>query len=61
MHDFQYALVYVVSGVCALRYDNEAGKGDHKHEREREQVYAFRSSEHLLADFWNAVDAWRPQ
>ena len=26
-HGFKYRLALVVNGVCALRYDNEAGKG----------------------------------
>ena len=28
-HEYKYALAYVVKGICVLRYDNEAGKGDH--------------------------------
>lgn len=30
-HDYKYRLAYVVNGECVLRYDNEAGKGDHRH------------------------------
>jgi len=30
-HRFKYRLALVVNGICVLRYDNEAGKGDHKH------------------------------
>ncbi len=30
-HKFKYRLAYVVNGVCVVRFDNEAGKGDHKH------------------------------
>ena len=30
-HRFKYRLALVVEGVCVLRYDNEVGKGDHKH------------------------------
>ncbi len=26
---------------CLVRYDNEAGKGDHKHIEDREQAYQF--------------------
>ncbi|MEB1416093.1 DUF6516 family protein [Xanthomonas campestris pv. campestris] len=29
-HNYKYGLAYVVAGTCVLRYDNEAGKGDHK-------------------------------
>ena len=31
VHAFKYRLALVVDGMCVLRYDNEAGKGDHKH------------------------------
>jgi hypothetical protein len=30
-HDCKYSLAYVVAGECVIRYDNEAGKGDHRH------------------------------
>lgn len=60
-HDLKYSLAYVVSGVCVLRYDNEAGKGDHRHLGSLETPYAFSTPEALLADFWNDVDQWRPQ
>jgi hypothetical protein len=32
-HGFKYRLALVSEGVCILRYDNEAGKGDHRHTR----------------------------
>lgn len=50
-HMYKYRLAYVVSGVCVLRYDNEAGKGDHRHFRGREFNYSFRSIEQVLMDF----------
>ena len=50
-HQFKYRLAYVVGGECVLRYDNEAGKGDHRHVRQREYTYVFQSLEQLLADF----------
>jgi len=28
---FRYRMAYVANGRCVLRFDNEAGKGDHKH------------------------------
>lgn len=59
MHSYKYALVYVVSGECVLRYDNESGKGDHKHWATREVPYRFTTPERLLADFWHDVDQWR--
>ena len=30
-HEFKYSLSLVVNCVCVLRFDNEAGKGDHYH------------------------------
>jgi hypothetical protein len=60
-HDLKYALAYVVAGVCVVRYDNEAGKGDHRHLGEAETPYFFTTPATLLADFWNDVDQWRPE
>ena len=59
-HDYKYALAYVVAGTCVLRYDNEAGKGDHKHLGDVEMSYSFSTPARLLADFWADVDQWRP-
>jgi len=36
-------------------YDNERGKGDHKHIGGQEQAYVFQSVDQLLEDFWNDV------
>ena len=59
-HSFRYRLAFVVDGCCVLRYDNEAGKGDHKHVGEDEIPYFYTTSQALLNDFWNDVDNWRP-
>ena len=58
-HGFKYRLAFVVNGECVLRYDNETGKGDHKHFDGEQISYAFTTPEQLLADFWNDVDRWR--
>ncbi len=58
MHDFKYRLAFVVDGICQLRYDNEAGKGDHKHVGDVETPYCFTSPKQLLSDFWQDVDNW---
>ena len=58
-HHFKYRLALVVNGVCVIRYDNEAGKGDHKHIGNIEIPYAFSTPAQLLADFWQDVDNWR--
>jgi hypothetical protein len=50
-----------VKGICVLRYDNEAGKGDHKHVGSIETGYRFTTHTQLLADFWRDVDQWRPE
>jgi Family of unknown function (DUF6516) len=58
-HELKYRLALVVAGECVLRYDNEAGKGDHRHLGEIETPYAFRGYERLLKDFWSDVEGWR--
>jgi hypothetical protein len=54
-HRFKYRLAYVIRGNCLVRYDNEAGKGDHRHVGKRERPYKFTSLEKLQADFWADV------
>jgi hypothetical protein len=58
-HAFKYRLAYVVSGECVLRYDNEAGKGDHRHVGNRETPYDFVWPDRLLDDFFADVAAWK--
>ncbi len=58
IHPFKYRLALVVDGVCVLRYDNEAGKGDHRHVLDKEQAYCFVDPDTLLADFWRDVEEW---
>ena len=57
-HEFKYRLAYVVDGVCVVRYDNEAGKGDHRHFGEKESTYAFQTPEKLIADFERDIARW---
>lgn len=58
-HDLKYSLALVVDRTCVLRYDNEAGKGDHRHTVEgQEKPYHFRGAAALVEDFWKEVDAW---
>jgi hypothetical protein len=59
-HEFKYRLALVVKGMCVLRYDNESGKGDHRHLAGVETPYTFKSPARLLADFWDDVNLWRP-
>ena len=60
-HCYKYRLVFVVDGACVLRYDNEAGKGDHKHVRGKEVKYRFASVDKLVADFFEEVWRWRDE
>lgn len=58
IHEFKYRLAYVVAGECVVRYDNEAGKGDHRHFGAKETGYTFRTPEKLIADFQNDIARW---
>lgn len=58
LHEFKYRLAYVVRGECVLRYDNEAGKGDHRHFGGKESDYVFTSPDQLIADFQNDIVRW---
>jgi hypothetical protein len=49
----------VADDVCVLRFDNETGKGDHKHVGARQVDYRFTTVDGLIADFWQAVEDWR--
>ena len=50
-HGLKYRLYCGRGRACLVRYDNEAGKGDHRHYGEREDAYRFESLEKLLEDF----------
>ena len=58
-HNFKYRLALVSGDVCVLRYDNEAGKGDHKHVGDQEVLVDFTDLDQLQADFWADVMEWR--
>jgi len=57
-HGFKYRLAYVVAGECVLRYDNEHGKGDHRHVDGVETRYVFSTPEKLMADFRADIARW---
>ena len=59
VHRYKYRLAFVVVGECSLRYDNEAGKGDHKYVRGKEVKYRFVTADKLIADFFEDVRRWR--
>ncbi len=50
-HGLKYSLFCGDAAHCLVRYDNEAGKGDHRHYGEHEEPYAFTTLEALLEDF----------
>ena len=50
-HGYKYRLAYVRCGERVVGYDNERGKGDHRHYAGREEPYRFVSLDRLLADF----------
>lgn len=58
LHRYKYRLIFGAAGVSRVRYDNERGKGDHRHIGDREEDYAFTSVEQLLADFQSDVERW---
>jgi len=47
----EYRLAFVQAGECILRYDNAAGKGDHRHSARGESRYRFTTLDRLFADF----------
>ena len=58
-HSLKYRLYYGRKGERIVGYDNERGKGDHRHYRKREEPYLFSSMEQLLDDFKRDVAAER--
>jgi len=60
-HCYKYRLVHIVNGVRVVGYDNERGKGDHKHIDGVELPYFFSTPKHLLADFKHDVKRWMEQ
>jgi hypothetical protein len=58
LHEYKYRLAYVVKGICVVRYDNEVGKGDHRHFGVKESNYSFTTPEALLADFQRDIARW---
>ena len=52
-HHFKYRLYCGQNGATVVRYDNESGKGDHRHlgKNELQQHYLFITLEQLIMDF----------
>lgn len=58
-HGYKYRLFYGRPGERIVGYDNERGKGDHKHIGGRELSYRFLSVERLIEDFVQDVERIR--
>ena len=41
-----------------MRYDNEIGKGDHRHFCDKEYAYTFTTPEKLITDFQKDIARW---
>ena len=50
-HRLKYSLFYGRKGERLVGYDNERGKGDHRHVRGKEERYVFTNVEQLIEDF----------
>jgi hypothetical protein len=59
-HGLKYRLYYgLADGTCLVRFDNESGKGDHKHVDGQEESYEFINVESLVADFLAEIEKTR--
>ncbi len=50
-HRCKYWLFYGYPDRVLVRYDNERGKGDHRHIEGREEPYSFTDERRLIEDF----------
>jgi hypothetical protein len=60
-HGLKYRLYYGRDGERIVGYDNELGKGDHRHVRGKESKYSFSSVERLISDFLADVERERSE
>ena len=59
-HGLKYRLYYGLSdGTCIVRYDNESGKGNHRHIKGKKKSYQFKDVETLVADFLEEIEKAR--
>ena len=58
-HGLKYSLFYGFPGSRLIGYDNELGKGDHRHYEDREEAYKFSSVEQLVLDFETDINRLR--
>lgn len=55
-HGLKYSLYFGSRSGRIVGYDNEAGEGDHRHYRDRQEPYLFSTAEQLMADFLADVE-----
>lgn len=60
-HPYKYRLVYVEHGHRVVGFDNERGKGDHKHVGDLELPYVFVTVDKLIEDFIEEVERWKQE
>lgn len=58
-HGYKYRLVYIVEGKRVIGFDNERGKGDHRHIDDNEHPYEFAGIDQLIEDFLAEVETWK--
>ena len=59
-HRYKYRLSYGRDGRRIVGFDNERGKGDHRHLEGEERPYAFSTVAALLEDFQAEIAKRRP-
>ena len=57
-HPYKYRLYCGAGGISRVRYDNERGKGDHRHIGGKQADYVFNTIDQLLDDFERDVANW---
>ncbi len=57
-HAFKYRLVFIRAGQRVVGYDNERGKGDHRHLGPIETAYRFVDVDTLIRDFLADVERY---
>jgi len=58
-HGLKYRLYFGRDGQRMVGYDNERGKGDHKHILGVEKRYKFTTAEKLVADFLADIERFQ--
>lgn len=58
-HGLRYSLFFGRDGKRIVGYDNEQGKGDHRHIKDTESAYRFENVEQLVADFLTDVERFQ--